>query len=164
MSRIFRIASLIRLISHSNFLKNVKLEIFEKLKNIFTIILEILPIIVKFFPFFMFFFYIFAIFGMEVFYNSYETTGSSSYNNYQQFSSFKSFIQAQYIMVQVLTEAGWSQLAYDHSWRNPPYFGYVMVYFCFMHIVITYITATLIRGIFWEVFFTVNSIFQERNR
>jgi hypothetical protein len=39
-----------------------------------------------------------------------------------------------------------------------------MAYFCFMHIIITYVIATLIRGIFWEVFFTVNSIYSERNR
>jgi hypothetical protein len=39
MSRIFRIASLLRLVSHSHFLKDVKLDIFDKIKNIFTIIL-----------------------------------------------------------------------------------------------------------------------------
>lgn len=52
-------------------------------------------------------------------------------------------------MVQVLTEAGWSMIAYDHSWRNPQYFGYIMIFFCIMHITIVYIIATLIKGIFW---------------
>lgn len=60
-------------------------------------------------------------------------------------------------MVQVLTEAGWSQVAFDHGWRNAHYYAYVMLYFILMHLVITYIVATLIRGIFWEVFFTVNA-------
>ena len=67
-------------------------------------------------------------------------------------------------MMQVLTEAGWSVLAYDHSWRNPQYFDYVMLYFCFMHIIIDYIIGTLIKGIFWEVYFTVDKIFKEREK
>jgi hypothetical protein len=67
-------------------------------------------------------------------------------------------------MVQVLTEAGWSQVAFDLGWRNPQYYAYVMLYFILMHLVITYIIATLIRGIFWEVFFTVNAIIQRRRR
>lgn len=101
---------------------------------------------------------------MEAFYNSYSTLGSPSYNNYQQFQSFRSFIQAQYIMVMILTEAGWSQVAYDHSWRNPDYFGIIMTFFCVMHLVIVYIIAIIIRGVFWEVFFTVDAIFSERER
>lgn len=39
MSRIFRIASLLRLISHSNFLSNYHFETMEKLKKIFSVIL-----------------------------------------------------------------------------------------------------------------------------
>jgi MFS superfamily sulfate permease-like transporter len=65
-------------------------------------------------------------------------------------------------MVQILTEAGWSMIAFDHSWKNPQYFAYIMLLFCFMHIIIVYIIATLIKGIFWEVFFTVNQIFVDR--
>lgn len=67
-------------------------------------------------------------------------------------------------MVQILTEAGWSMIAFDHSWKNPQFYGYIMSYFCFMHIIIVYIIATLIKGIFWEVFFTVNQIFEERDQ
>jgi MFS superfamily sulfate permease-like transporter len=67
-------------------------------------------------------------------------------------------------MVQVLTEAGWSQLAFDHCWRASDYFAYIMLFFCFMHITIVYIIATLIRGVFWEVFFTVNTIYLERKK
>lgn len=149
MGRIFRLARLLRIISHSNFLEGVKLRVFDKLAKLFTVILEIMPIILKFMPLFMFFFYIFSIAGMEIFYNSYTTQGSPAYNQYNQFSSFRTFIQAHYIMVQVLTEAGWSMVAFDHSWRNAQYYGYIMIYFCFMHIIIVYIIATLIKGIFW---------------
>jgi hypothetical protein len=66
-------------------------------------------------------------------------------------------------MVQVLNEAGWSQVAYDHCWRAPHYFAYIMLFFCLIHITVVYILATLIKGIFWEVFFTVNTMFAERN-
>ena len=55
-------------------------------------------------------------------------------------------------------------IAYDHCWRNPQYYGYVMLYFCLMHIVIVYMIATLVKGIFWEVYFTVNRIFDEREK
>lgn len=164
MSRLFRLASLLRLVSHSNFLKDVKFEIWSKFVNIYSILLEIMPIILRFMPLFVFFFYIYAIVGMEIFYNFYDTLGVSNYNQYQQFGDFKSFVHAQYVMVQVLTEAGWSQIAYDHAWRAPQYFVYVMLFFCFLHITIVYILATLIKGIFWEVFLTVNGIFEDRDR
>ena len=162
MGRIFRIASLTRIISHSNFINNFRVPFFEKLKVLFQIILEIIPIILKFMPLFMFSFYVFGVVGMELFHNSYQTTGSPRYNTYQQFSSFQTFIQSQYVMVQILTEAGWSLIAFDHCWRNPQYYGYIMVYFCLMHIIITYVIATLVKGIFWEVYFTVDQIFYDR--
>lgn len=149
MSRLFRLASLLRLVSHSNFLKDVKFEIWSKFVNIYSILLEIMPIILRFMPLFVFFFYIYAIVGMEIFYNFYDTLGIPNYNQYQQFGDFKSFVHAQYVMVQVLTEAGWSQIAYDHAWRAPQYFVYIMLFFCFCHITIVYILATLIKGIFW---------------
>lgn len=113
-------------------------------------------------PFFLFFFYIYGILGMEFFYNFYDTIGSPLYNQYQQFSNFQSFIHSQYIMVMVLTEAGWSQVAFDHCWRAPYYYAFIMLFFCLMHITIVYMIATLIKGIFWEVFFTVDTIFQKR--
>lgn len=112
----------------------------------------------------MFFFYIYAIVGIELFYNFYDTEGNPAYNQYQQFSNFKTFIHAQYIMVQVLTEAGWSQIAFDHGSRVPNNFSYIMLFFCFLHITIVYIVATLIKGVFWEVFFTVNTIYSERKK
>ncbi len=157
MSRIFRLATLLRLISRSRFLKGVQFEIWSKLKNIFSILLEIMPIILKFMHLFAFFFYIYAIFGMEVFYNFYDApAGIANYYNYVQFGNFANFVNSLLLMVQVLTEAGWSQVAFDHSWRAPYYYGYILFYFCFTHITIVYIIATLIKGIFWEVFLTVN--------
>jgi len=164
MARIFRVGSLLRIISHSNYLNNFKFSFFDKIKNIFQVTLEIMPIILKFMPLFLFTFFFFGIIGMELFYNSYATQGSPKYNIYRQVASFENFIKTQFMMVQVMTEAGWSMIAYDHCWRNPQYFGYVMVYFCIMHIIITYIIATLIKGAFWEVYFTVDQIVSERDR
>lgn len=115
-------------------------------------------------PLFLFFFYVYGIVGMEIFYNFYDTRGVPAYNQYQQFSDFKSLQHSFYIMVQVLTEAGWSFVAMDHCWRAPRYFGYIMVFFCFLHITIVYILATLIRGVFWEVYVTVKQVLNERNR
>ena len=161
MSRVFRLASLLRLVSHSNYLKRVKLEVWIKLRNIFSILLEIFPIILKFMHLFAFFFYIYVIFGMEVFYNFYATKGVPAYNQYIQFGSFASFTKGMYVMVQILTEAGWSMVTFDHCWRAPEYFGYITLFFCLCHITIVYIIATLIKGIFWEVFLTVNEIFED---
>lgn len=121
-----------------------------------------MPIILKFMHLFAFFFYIYVIFAMEVFYNFYATRGSPAYNQYIQVGNFTTFWKGMYVMVQVLTEAGWSMVAFDHSWRAPYYYVYIMLFFCLCHITIVYIIATLIKGIFWEVFFTVNTIFDER--
>lgn len=123
-----------------------------------------MPIILKFMHLFAFFFYIYVVFGMEIFYNLYQvpTDGSPSYNMYRQVGNFSSLTKGMYVMVQILTEAGWSMIAYDHCWRAPFYYGYIMLFFCLCHITIVYIIATLIKGIFWEVFFTVNTVFEER--
>lgn len=39
MSRIFRLSNLLRLVSHSNFLKGVKFELWTKLANMYSILL-----------------------------------------------------------------------------------------------------------------------------
>jgi hypothetical protein len=123
-----------------------------------------MPIILRFMPLFIFFFYIYGILGIELFYNFYDVPSNPAYNQYQQFSNFKDIIRAQYIMVQILTEAGWSQIAFDHASRAPDFFVVVMLFFCFLHITIVYIIATLIKGVFWEVFFTVDTIYSERKK
>lgn len=100
---------------------------------------------------------------MEIFYSSYQTAGSPNYNSYDQFSSFRNFISSQFLMMQILVEAGWSVIAYDHCWRHPQFYALIMIFFCFMHIIIVSIISTLIKGIFWEVYFTVDRIFNERD-
>jgi hypothetical protein len=126
--------------------------------------MEIMPILMKFMPLMVFFFYIFAIMGMEIFYNSYGTLGSPLYNSYQQFQSFRTFIQSQYLLVQILAKSAWSHVAYDHCFRNPDYFTPVMIFFTGTQITLVYIVSTIIKGVFWEIYFTVDSIFVERER
>jgi uncharacterized membrane protein len=81
--RIFRLTSLLRLISHSNFLKGINFEIWAKVKDLFSIMLEILPIIIRFLNLFVFFYYLYGVAAMELFYNFYDTDGSSNYNFYE---------------------------------------------------------------------------------
>ena len=61
-----------------------------------------------------------------------------------------------------MTEAGWSMVAFDYAQRNAIWYGFVMVYFCMQHIIITLMTATLFRSIIWETFFTVRAQLDER--
>lgn len=163
MSKIFRVATVVRVASHSSW-KGMDWYIFQRIKNIFEVMMEILPIILKFMPLMVFFFYIFAIIGMEVFYNSYDTLGSPLYNSYQQFQSFRTFIQSQYLLVQILAKSAWSHVAYDHCFRNPDYFTPVMIFFTGTQITLVYIVSTIIKGVFWEIYFTVDSIFVEREK
>lgn len=123
-----------------------------------------MSIILRFMPLFVFFFYIYSIIAMELFYNFYSAAGNPSYNQYIEYGNFKSLVSSMEYMVMVLTEAGWSSVAFDHCWRAPQYFTYIMLYFCLLHITIVYMLATLIKGIFWEVFFTVNTIFAARDK
>jgi hypothetical protein len=61
-------------------------------------------------------------------------------------------------MIQVLTEGGWSYVNYDYCWRYPAYYAPIVIFFILMHVTIVHITGTLIKGIFWEIYFTVSSM------
>jgi len=64
-------------------------------------------------------------------------------------------------MMQILTEGGWSIIAFDYCWRNPSYYGLIVVFFIFMHLTIVTINGTLLKGIFWEIYFTVSSMMDD---
>lgn len=87
----------------------------------------------------------------------------SNYNKYIQYSNFKTFIYSQYLLMQILTEASWSTIAYDYCWRNPDYYAAIVILFIFMHFVLVTAVGTLIKGIFWEIYFTVNHSIDEIN-
>ncbi len=63
--------------------------------------------------------------------------------------------------MQVLTEAGWSSVAFDVAYRIPNYFGLVMSLFASFHVVIVLILATLIKGIVLSTFLTVSSQYDQ---
>jgi hypothetical protein len=108
---------------------------------------------------YIFFFHIFGIAGMEFFYNFYDTNGVAAYNYYEQFSNWRNYITAQYTNIAILYEAGWSTMANNHIARAPYYYAYIMLFLSLIHIIYVFILMNLIKGIFWEVYFTVDNIF-----
>ena len=110
-----------------------------------------MPIIIKFFFLFAFVFYIFGIIGMEVFYNPQfnEIKDDTTYNMFIQFSNFNTFLHSQHLMMQILTEGGWSYNAYDYCWRYPSYYSLIILFFILMHMTIVTVIGTLLKGIFW---------------
>lgn len=61
-------------------------------------------------------------------------------------------------MMSVLTEGQWSYVAYDYCWRYPLYYTPIVIFFILQHVAIIHVTGTLIKGIFWEIYFTVSSM------
>ena len=61
-------------------------------------------------------------------------------------------------MMQILTEGAWTKVAYNYCWRNPDYYGLIVTLFMLMHFIIVYVFGTLLKGIFWEIYFAVSSI------
>lgn len=96
---------------------------------------------------------------MEIFYSTEQIKNQeSNYNQYVQFSNFKKFTYSQYLLMQILTEGAWSKVAYHYCWLNQNLYGFIVVLFMFMHFTIVYVLGTLLKGIFWEIYFTVSSI------
>ena len=65
-------------------------------------------------------------------------------------------------MIQILTEGAWAKVVYDYCFYNQNLYGPIIIFFMLMHFVIVYINGTLLKGIFWEVYFTVSSVMDER--
>lgn len=86
---------------------------------------------------------------------------NSIYNKYIQFSNFKTYIYSQYLLMQVLTEASWSTIVYDYCWRSPQHYAAIVILFVIMHFVLVTVIGTLIKGIFWEIYFTVSNSIDE---
>ncbi len=75
---------------------------------------------------------------------------------YDEFSHFRTFFGTQLIMFQVLTEAGWSMIAFDYCSRVPEFYGPIMITFASFHIIITLILAALMKGMIWSAFVAVS--------
>lgn len=87
---------------------------------------------------------------MELFYSTEEIIDTNdSYNQFDQYSNFQTFIHSQYIMMQILTEGSWTNIAWSYCYRQQNYYGYIVALFIFMHIMIVTVAGNLLKGIFW---------------
>ena len=159
MTRIFRITILIKLIEDKNRLRS---DIYIKATRLISQMAIIIPIVMKFFPLYMISYYVLGVLGMQIFRTeNIKNQEESPYEAYGEFSNFNTFVGSQFIFVQILVEAGWSMIAYDHAYKFG-YFGITMLYFVFSHIIIVIVLSSLLKGITWEVYYTVHEEFNER--
>ena len=64
-------------------------------------------------------------------------------------------------MMQILTEGSWAINAWSYAYRGQGQYGLIVTLFMIMHLVIVTIMVNLLKGIFWEVYFTVSTILDE---
>ena len=64
-------------------------------------------------------------------------------------------------MVQILVEAGWSMVAFDYA-TIFGYYGLVMLYFVVCHLLTVLIISSLLKGLVWEVYSSVNEEYKNR--
>ena len=57
--------------------------------------------------------------------------------------------------MQVLVEAGWSAIAYEHA-QTYGFFALTMLFFVIAHIIIVVVLSSLLKGLSWEVYSTVH--------
>ena len=74
---------------------------------------------------------------------------------YDSLSNFRGLINTQFYLVQVLTEAGWSAVAFDYANRAGGTWSLVMLFFVMCHLIIVLVLAAVLKGIIWFVFLTV---------
>lgn len=126
----------------------------EKFKKLLGTVIIIVPLTARFIPLFLVVYYILGILGMEIFYDlSRQATSSPSI--YDELSNFQNLIYSQFYLVQVLTEAGWSAVAFDYANRAEGYWVAVLIFFVFCHLIVVLVLAAVLKGIIWFVFLTV---------
>ena len=126
----------------------------EKFKKLLGTVIIIVPLAARFIPMFLIVYYTLGITGMEIFYNlARQNTASPS--TYDSLSNFKEFINTQFYLVQVLTEAGWSAVAYDYANRAGSTWCLSLLFFVLCHAVVVLVLAAVLKGIIWFVFLTV---------
>lgn len=127
-----------------------------KFTELMNQMIVIIPIIMKFFPLYMITFYFLGVIGVSIYhYDSDISPDESPYNAYSEFSNFKTLLGTQFIFVQVLCEAGWSTVAADYAYRYGAY-GATMIFFVICHQIIVIILTSLMKGVTWEVYNTIN--------
>lgn len=148
MLRIFRITTLVEIIGNV-FDISFKNRIATKLAELMNQMIVIIPIILKFFPLYLVTFYFLGVVGVQIYWYEADIPSElSPYNNYFEFSNFKTLLGAQFIFVQVLTEAGWSMVAFDYAFRYGAY-ALTMIFFVLCHQIICIILTSLMKGVTW---------------
>jgi hypothetical protein len=157
--RFLRLAGAVRIVLLSPCLQELQNPILYNIKRVFTTFVEIMPIIVKFFHLFAFLYFVLGILGMEIFYSTEQQPNPhETYNTFDQFSNFETFLHSQYLMMQILTEGSWAVNAWSYCSREPQAYGWIVALFILMHVLIVTLLANLLKGICWEVYFTVSSM------
>ena len=130
--------------------------LFPKIGNLTRFLAIVTPIIQQYFWILLIVFYWYSIIGMELFQSTYERYSPGEFSRYEWTANFKNFINAQFVMMQILIDAGWSVIIMDLSSQNNGWYGLIMTMFCLMHMTIVWIIAGLIKGLFWEVYLCVS--------
>lgn len=64
----------------------------------------------------------------------------------------------------MLTEAGWSAVAFDYAARAGTGWGLALLFFVLCHIVVVLVLAAVLKGIIWFVFITVTQLLDAQER
>ena len=132
-----------------------------KSKKLVSQMAIILPIVLKFFPIYLISYYALGILGMQIFNRDNTDISANDYAGYDDYSNFRSFYGSQFIFIQILVEAGWSEVAFSHA-AQYGYYALTMLFFVISHLVIVIILSSLLKGLAWEVYDTVHQEFDDR--
>lgn len=143
MFRIYKINQIFDFISERFRLNS---NIYEKFSQLVTHIGLLFPILLKFFPLYLISFYAIGVLGTQIF--SYHINSETDYSGNRQFSNFDTLIGSQFLLIQILVEASWSYLVFDHIARYG-YYTLIVIFFIFCHQIIVILLSSLFKGIVW---------------
>jgi hypothetical protein len=149
--RVFRVFSAIRAEFPS---ECFYFEMLEKFKKLMGTVIMIVPLAARFIPLFLVTYFMLGVLGTEIFYNL-SRTATTTPSVYDSLSNFRGLINTQFYLVQVLTEAGWSAVAFDYANRAGSNWSLVLLFFVMCHVIIVLVLAAVLKGIIWFVFLTV---------
>ena len=151
MVRIFRAFPILKAACKGNC---ISFEMIEKFNRLLGTVVIIVPLAARFIPLFLVTYYLLGILGTEILYDL-SRTATTTPNMYDSLSNFRGLINTQFYLVQVLTEAGWSAVAFDYASRAGGTWSLVMLFFVMCHLIIVLVLAAVLKGIIWFVFLTV---------
>ena len=65
-------------------------------------------------------------------------------------------------MVQVMIQAGWSIIGFDHAYRYNVPIAVSLFFFVVSHFATTLVVSALVKGVTWEVYQTIQREFQNK--